>query len=105
MIGQETPFSLGLTCTALPDSSDLAIAGQAAFAINQPATLSANLLDLSDMRNPIVGETVTFQLRGTTGTTDADGEASCTIPSRDRQAGTRATRRWIRRRLELPAFE
>ena len=83
MIGQETPFSLGLTCTALPDSSNLSISGRAVFAIAQPATLSATLLDLSDMSNPIAGETVTFQLgrQNCTGTTDANGEASCTIPS------------------------
>lgn len=65
------------------DTSFLSLNGsQGAGPLGQPATLSANLTDISvDPATPIAGASVTLSLTGQacTATTDAAGNASCTI--------------------------
>lgn len=80
--GPIPPVPLGLTCAVAADTSQLSYTGATVFAVGMSPTLSAMLVDMADLGNPLVGENVMLQLAGQscTGTTDTKGRVSCALP-------------------------
>lgn len=73
--------------TQPPKATALAYTGGTSFNAGAPASLAAQLLD--DKNLPVAGESLSFDLNGQpcTATTDASGNAACSIAAVDQVAG------------------
>jgi hypothetical protein len=71
----------GFTVLKAPTTTTLAYTGDTSGDYHDPATLSAHLAEAHNPDTGIAGRTISFTLgtQGCTGTTDVNGDASCTI--------------------------
>ena len=85
------PAPLGLSCSVAPDVSELLYNGSAAFLSGTSPTVTATLVDTTDLESPIVGADVNIELgsQSCTATTDVSGGASCTFPALTTPLGPR----------------
>ncbi len=86
---QLTPSTTSSTFTVLPAPTTVTVTPPPSVTNGQPTTLSGVLTE-TDTGTDVPGRTVTFTIgsQSCTGTTNASGAASCTIPSVNQTAGT-----------------